>query len=190
MRPYLQLTRPLQDVTLARPVPTPDPAQLAALRQQAYAEGEAHARELADQQLVELRHEFRELHDGLLRQLADLEPRLTRELQTALPGLALELARRLLAGYEPPPEAIERHCRETLAAVFPERENLQLRLAPRDADLLAKHQPAWTHDYPGLDIVTDPALHPGDCQIRSRFGTTDARLAAKLTTLTHELATA
>jgi len=38
--------------------------------------------------------------------------------------------------------------------------------------------------------VVDAALGPGDCQVRSRFGLTDARRQAKLEALTRELLSA
>jgi flagellar assembly protein FliH len=41
--------------------------------------------------------------------------------------------------------------------------------------------------YPGLRIRPEPAFGPGDCQVRSRFGVTDARLQTKLTALEHSL---
>jgi len=65
-------------------------------------------------------------------------------------------------------------------------ENLQAAF-PRDAALLENLRPEWQARYPGLRIRSDAALAPGDCQVRSRFGLTDARLGAKLSALTHSL---
>ena len=59
-----------------------------------------------------------------------------------------------------------------------------------DAALLEKIKPDWLDRYPGLRIRTDAALKPGDCQVRSRFGLTDARLQTKLTALERNLAPA
>jgi flagellar assembly protein FliH len=53
--------------------------------------------------------------------------------------------------------------------------------------LLETLTPAWSAQYPGLRITPDAALSPGDCQVRSRFGITDARISAKLETLEREL---
>ena len=103
---------------------------------------------------------------------------------------ALEIARRLLAGYEPPPEVVSRLCAEALEELFPERENLELVVSPRDAELLEKLRPEWQQRYPGLRVRSDVALTPGDCQVRSRFGLTDARLTTKLSALTHSLSPA
>ncbi|MDD2763104.1 MAG: FliH/SctL family protein [Opitutaceae bacterium] len=162
-------------------------AEVEEIRQQAYRQGGDAARAFADQQLVDMRTDVQHLQDGIFRRLAGLEPELLAQLQAALPGLALDLARRLLAGYEPPVEVIDRICREALDQLYPERENLELILSSRDAQLLTQLNPEWLQRYPGLRLRTDTALAPGDCQVRSRFGLTDARRAAKLDTLSLNL---
>lgn len=162
-------------------------AELAELSQAAYRRGIDDARALADQQMVEVRADVEQLSEGVLRRLSAVEPALLAQLREALPGLALEIARRLLAGYEPPAETVARLCEEALAELFPERENLELTLCPRDAELLARLDPDWMRRYPGLAVRTDPAFQPGDCQVRSRFGVTDARRETKLAALAHNL---
>ena len=84
-------------------------------------------------------------------------------------------------------DAVSRICEETLGEIFPERDNLELTLAPRDATLLADLNPTWIQAYPGIRIRADAALTPGDCQVRSRFGLTDARVQTKMTALQHSL---
>lgn len=163
-------------------------AEIAAREEAAYRRGVDAARALADQQMVEFRADIEHLGDGVFAKLAAVEASLVAQLRESLPELALDLARRLLAGYEPSPETVARVCEETLGEIFPERENLELALAPRDAKVLQDLKPAWLESYPGLRIRTDPALAPGDCQVRSRFGLTDARVQTKLQALRHNLA--
>lgn len=179
--------RPLAGAAVAGQSRRIDERELADLRAAAYREGADAARALADQQLVELRHGLQQLESGLFSRLAGAEDAIVSQLQNALPALAIDLARRLLAGYEPPPEVVRSHCREVLEALYPERENLELIICARDAALLAGLDPSWSSQYPGLKIATDPSLSPGDCQVRSRFGITDARISAKLETLEREL---
>lgn len=164
-------------------------AELAVRDKEAYHKGSDAARAKVDQQIVELRADMQQLGDGIFQKLAEIEPALVAQLRESLPSLALEIARRLLAGYEPPPEIISRLCEEALGELFPERENLELVLSPRDAALLEKLSPAWLSRYPGLRQCVEPALSPGDCQVRSRFGLTDARLQAKLAAFAHGIAT-
>jgi flagellar assembly protein FliH len=162
-------------------------SELAALDEAGYRRGIDATRALADQQMVEFRADVDHLGHGIFEKLTALEPALLNQLRDALPALALEIARRLLAGYEPPAEVIARLCEEALVELFPERENLELALAPRDAALLEKLHPGWLTRYPGLRIRAEASLQPGDCQVRSRFGLTDARLQTKLTALEHTL---
>jgi len=162
-------------------------ADLAAQTQAAYHRGVDSARAVADQQMVELRADMEQLSEGVLKKLSTLEPALMNQLRDALPALAVELARRLLGGYEPPAEVVERLCREALEQLFPERENLEISLGARDSALLTQLNPDWLARYPGLRIRTDAALAPGDCMVRSRFGLTDARQGTKLTALAHAL---
>lgn len=162
-------------------------SELSARDAAAYNRGVDDARGAADQQMVEFRADIEQLGDGVFKKLSELEPALLAQLRDALPALALEIAHRLLAGYEPPPEVISRLCAEALAELFPERENLELVVGPRDAAFLAQLKPDWLARYPGLRISTEPALQPGDCQVRSRFGLTDARRETKLSALQHSL---
>lgn len=148
-----------------------------------YRRGIDAARDQADQQLVDIRAEVAQLSNGVLQQLSAVEAGLVAELHRQLPALTLDLARHLLAGYEPPAEIIARLCREALDQLFPERENLELLLSPRDAELLGRLNPGWGARYPGLKVTTDSTLQPGDCQVRSRFGLTDARQQSKLDAL-------
>lgn len=162
-------------------------AEMAKATQAAYRRGIDDARAAADQQMVELRADVEQLSDGILKKLATIEPGLLAELRDGLPGLAIEIARRLLAGYEPPPEIVSRLCEEALAELFPERENLELVVGPRDADFLTALNPEWRQRYPGLRVTVENSLAPGDCQVRSRFGLTDARQQTKLDALAHSL---
>jgi flagellar assembly protein FliH len=161
--------------------------ELAVRDETAYRRGIDSTRALADQQMVEMRADIERLAEGVFGKLSALEPALLAQLRDALPSLALEIARRLLAGYEPPVEVIARVCEEALVELFPERENLELVVSPRDAALLASLKPDWLERYPGLRIRADNSLTPGDCQVRSRFGLTDARLQTKLAALEHGL---
>ena len=156
----------------------------------AYQRGVDASRALADQQMVEFRVDIEQLSETVFKKLTQVEPAIVAQLRDSLPGLTLEIARRLLAGYEPPAEVVSRICEEALGEIFPERDNLELSVAPRDAALLENLNPDWLVRYPGLRIRAEAALKPGDCQVRSRFGLTDARLETKLATLQHSMSPA
>ncbi len=116
-------------------------AELAEHAQAAYRRGVDAARALADQQMVEFRADIGQLSDGILQKLSSLEGLLVSQLRSELPGLAVEIARRLLAGYEPAPEVVAKLCTEALDELFPERENLELVVSPRDAAPARKAAP-------------------------------------------------
>jgi flagellar assembly protein FliH len=157
--------------------------EVAALTESAYRRGGDDERALANHQMVEYRMEVQQLSDGVLNKLSGLEGALFAQLRDALPGLALDIARRLLAGFEPDAEMLERLCREALDQLFPDREGLEITLRPKDAELIGRLDPTWMSRYPGLRVTTDASLSPGDCLVRSRFGLTDARMATKISAL-------
>lgn len=152
--------------------------------------GADEARAAAQHEVEELRTELETLQAGILTKLGHVESSLLGQLRDAIPSLAVDLAKRLLAGYEPDAPVVAQICEEALAEIFPERANLELALCARDAALLQKLNPDWLQKYPGLSIRTDAALAPGDCQVRSRFGLTDARVTTKLAVLEHNLTAA
>lgn len=162
-------------------------AELTKATHDAYQRGIDDARGAADHQMVEFRADVEQLRDGVLKKLSGVEDTLLAQLRDALPELAVEIARRLLAGYEPPAEIVSRLCEEALEELFPERENLELLVSPRDAAFLEQLNPDWKERYPGLRIRVESTLAPGDCQVHSRFGLTDARQSTKLTALAHSL---
>ncbi len=182
--------RPLQGATavVRARARTLTEAELAELREQARREGAEDTRRFADSQMVEMRSEVQQLNESLFEALRQAETRLTEQVRAALPGLAVEIGRRLLAGWEPPIEVVAKVCREALDELFPETTGLELVLSARDAELLEKLNPGWLREFPGLKIVVDPNLHAGDCLVRSRFGVVDARGATRLNSLQDSLA--
>jgi flagellar assembly protein FliH len=162
-------------------------SELSAAKAVAYRDGYDTAHAFSDRQLLEFREEVQAMQHGLLETLPNIEQSMLDQLRSSLPELALEIARRLLAGFEPPAELVEKLCVEALDQLFPERENLELIVSPRDAALLTKHMTDLESRYPGLRLRSDAALKAGDCQVRSRFGLTDARQSAKMEALRHEL---
>ncbi len=181
--------RPLAGAALAgTTVPRHTDIELAQQAEVAYRRGFDAGRAQGDQQMVELRSQVEQLRDGLFVRLDAIEPALLRQLRDTLPALVVDLAHRLMAGFEPSPETVVRICEETLAQIFPEREGIELLVSPRDAALLVEMAPPWASRFPNLRVTAAPALRPGDCQVRSRFGLTDARFETKLAGLQHSLA--
>jgi len=163
-------------------------SEVATRLQAAFHAGSDAARAAADRQMVEFRSDMEQLSDGVLKKAGGVDAILGAQMREVLPGLALDIARRLLAGFEPPPEVIERYWKEALEELYPEREGLELSLCERDSELLEQIKPGWRANYPGLRIKVDPGLARGDCLVRSRFGLIDARKQTRLQSLEHALA--
>jgi flagellar assembly protein FliH len=191
MQPFRQLIpfdRPLAGaVVVGQELPVYTESQYAKARAEAYQAGQDAARSFAEKQLAEFRGEVQALQHGLFYSMTQIEANMVHQLQAGLPELAMDIARRLLAGFEPDADLVAKLCEEALKQLYPERENLQLVVCPRDAELLRKMDPAFMHQYPGLTLKADVTLRPGDSQVRSRFGLTDARLDAKMAAIQHEL---
>jgi flagellar assembly protein FliH len=162
-------------------------SELSSRAQEAFRRGVDSARALADQQMVEFRSDVGQLSDGVLKKVGQVEKAILSQLNAALPALGVEIARRLLAGYEPPPEVVSKLCDEALAELFPERSDLELIVSPRDAEILQGLHESMQERYPGLRISSEPSLVPGDCQVRSRFGLIDGRMSTKLMALENSL---
>jgi len=138
--------------------PTFTEADVAAKLQAAYHAGADAARASAAQQMMELRSDMEQLSEGALQKIGTIDSLFLGQLRDALPSIAVDIARRLFADFEPPPEVIERFWREALDQLYPEREGLELALCPRDAELLEQLKPAWRERYPGLRLRIDPRL--------------------------------
>ena len=158
-------------------------ADLLDLREQARREGSEETRHFADSQMVEMRSEVQQLNEGLFECLRQAETMLADQVRAALPGLAMEIGRRLLAGWEPPPETVARICHEALEELFPETAGLELVVSARDAQLLEQLNPGWLTEFAALKITTDVNLQAGDCLVRSRFGVVDSRSRTRLRAL-------
>jgi flagellar assembly protein FliH len=162
-------------------------AELMELREEARRAGADEARRFADAQMVEMRSEVQQLSEGLIEALRQAEARLLEQVRSALPALAVEIGRRLLSGWEPPTEMVEKVCRDSLDELFPETSGLELVISARDATLLEKVGPGWLAEFPGLKITADATLQAGDCLVRSRFGVVDARGGTRLRALQESL---
>ena len=88
--------------------------ELIAARVAGYEAGQDAAHDFSNQQIVELRAEMQQLQEGILTRIGQAQDELTAQVRRALPELAVEIGQRLLAGFVPPPELVEKLCREAL----------------------------------------------------------------------------
>ena len=162
-------------------------AELAAEFERGRREGARQADTGVDRRFVEFRSEVSAVQAGIFSRLGEAEKMIADQIRLVLPELAVDVAKRVLAGFTPPPEVVAQLCREALVALFPEVQNLELVVGERDHEIIASLVPEWRVTYPGISVTIDPAFASGECQVRSRFGVIDARHNAKVEALRREL---
>ena len=156
-------------------------------RQAAYQKGFEDATEFLNQQVAEQRAEVIQLIEQTFKSLEGQRNELVRQVATVLPGIATEIARRVLCGIEPDPERVERIVEEVLGELAPGTRDIEVALPAADLALIGRYQENFQDRYPGLRFVADPSLTVGDCRLRSSFGIVDATIATKLETLARSL---
>lgn len=161
--------------------------ELAAEFERGRREGALQADTGVDRRFVEFRSEVSAVQAGIFSRLGEAEKMIADQIRVVLPELAVEVAKRVLAGFTPPPEVVAQLCQEALVALFPEVQNLELVVGERDHEIIASLVPEWRVTYPGISVTIEPAFASGECQVRSRFGVIDARHNAKVEALRREL---
>jgi flagellar assembly protein FliH len=149
--------------------------------------GYEEAKSNAAIEINNLKKQLESVTHDLVKNLSQAQSLLLVQLQDALPELAVDISKRLFAGFTPPKEVTEAVAKEALEQLYPETENLEITLSVQEAELLTLASPEWMSRYKGLKIIGDSNLALGDCLVKSRFGLTDARQKAKLAALTHSL---
>jgi flagellar assembly protein FliH len=143
------------------------------------------ARTTAD--LQEQRDALSILLEGTLENLGRQHHALIEQVGSSLPQLAMEVAQRVLAGFEPDLKHIGKLVDEVLREVAPSTTQVEVWLCERDLTLIQDISPELTQRHPGLKLLCDPDLRPGDCRARSRFGAIDASLDTKLKNVARSL---
>lgn len=146
---------------------------------QGYADGMARARAEADQQLRGVVQQVQ----ALLRSVGDQQRRLAVEAEDLLVEIAFAALCRVLGKAAPTPEAVRAMVRHSTAELS-ERDEVQVRLHPDDARLLAEHAGS---DPAGLRLLADAAVRLGGCMVDTPAGTLDARLETQLAELAQVL---
>jgi flagellar assembly protein FliH len=160
---------------------------LSAAREEGRRMGYEEATQALDLQILEQRTQIANLQENTLRTIASQFENLIEDVRRALPSLALEVARRALAGIALDAGQVKSIVDETLAELAQGTSGVKLRLSPQDLALVEELADEFGQRYPGLELVGDPALHSGDCVASCQFGTIDARLAGKLENIAHAM---
>lgn len=201
----IRFTRPLRSVVLAGtpapqpPPPPPKPAvpppapkgasveeRIAEIQAAAYKQGfEEGMRQLQARLEEEKAARFNAL-DAALKKLQEGHESLISQVGRVLPRLVNEAVRRVLAGAELPADAVAKIIYELLTEAHPGTGAIEIILCERDFQLIKENEALmsrFTQNYPGITFVADRHLAPGDCVLKSKFGTIDGRMGTKLENL-------
>ncbi len=175
--------RPLRDVRLLVQAPVQDWKDFLQEREAAaYERGRQDGESTLSKQLLQQRNEIAEMQHGVLQSLTNAIPQVVQATETALMDLALEAARRLVAGLPITSEMIEAVVRETVQQVEGSAE-ITVQLHPDDLALLRQHQSPVLNglaETGPLRFVTSSEVTRGGCLVQTRFGMIDARRETKL----------
>lgn len=157
-------------------------ADLAAAREAGYRQGRAEADAAFAGQLMAQRQEVAALADGVLRRLSEQQGTLARQARGCVPGLVMNIVRRLLAGVTPDAARFESIIEQALAeAPTDPAQSLEVSLSPGDLrELEIMGGNGLRERHPNLTLRADPALAANDCTVRGEFGLIDARMETKL----------
>lgn len=159
------------------PVQQPTVRELEALEQQARAEGftAGHAEGLASgrQHVREQVARLEALCDAAARPLQSLDEQVEKELAR----LATVIARRVIAReLQLSPDLIAQAVRQAATALPAAARELRVHVHPDDLALLRDLGAAESH----WQLLADPALARGDCQLESERSRLDARVDTRL----------
>lgn len=185
MQPCLQaitLPLPLHGALLASPgkVDTLD-NRIRDREAASYRRGRAEAEHEAAQQLERVRAEFAELQGGVLQSLRQSVATVTRDCQPALVTIALEAARKLVAGLPVSEAHIEAVVQEALAEIE-DKAQLRVLLHPDDLVMLERSGSKLLTTSVGGDrmrVEASTEVTRGGCIVQTRLGVIDARRESK-----------
>jgi len=155
--------------------------------QRGYARGRQEAEAFAQAQIVETRDEYLQVQEALFQRIHEQFEQMVSTVATRVPNLVLAMVRRLWGGLELTPESVRQNLEDLLREISPDGEQLQVLLCPEDFALLQESDKGQFASLNGLVLVEDEGLEKGDCLIRSRFGTVDARIETKLKKVAEEM---
>jgi flagellar assembly protein FliH len=187
----IPFSRPLRGVRLLTQAPQQDwQEHLRACEQTAYERGQRDGEHALSGQLLQQRNETVELQRGILDSLRRVVPQVVQEGETALLSLALEAAKKMVAGLPINAEMVEAVVREALQQVEDTAEII-IQLHPDDLALLRQHNAPVLAGLPEtgpLRFIGSTEVTRGGCIVQTRFGLVDARRETKIKQLRQTLA--
>lgn len=183
--------RPLQDVCLLTGAPGQDWQNFLREREAAAHEnGRREGERALNEQLIHQRNETIEMQRGILESLQRVLPQIAREAESSVIEIALESAKKIVAGMPIDTALVESTVREALRQSEDTAE-ITIQLHPEDLALLRQHQSPILNgvaEAGPLRFTHSAEISRGGCIIQTRFGVIDARRETKFEQLRQSLA--
>jgi flagellar biosynthesis/type III secretory pathway protein FliH len=184
------LSHPVRDVRLLSRAPLQDWQTHVHDREQAACErGRREGERSLSEQLLKQRSDVAALQQGVLTSLSNAVPQVIRETEQMLIELALEAARKVVAGIPVTVELIEAVVREAVGQIEGSTE-ITVQLHPDDLALLRAHNSPALRESPEAGPVrfaSSSEVTRGGALVQTRFGLIDARRETKLEQLKESL---
>jgi flagellar assembly protein FliH len=192
LREKIQFPQPLREVLLVAQEnrAAAGPKLASHLEREAYERGRRDGDRAAQAELDRLRADLAGLKSGLIARLNQVLPQVVRECEEILVAMAVEVARKLVAGLPISVEMVEAGVREALAQAE-EGSELRVYLNPEDLAVLEQADSVLLRDRRGADKVSflsSAEVSRGGCLVRTRFGVIDTSRETKLELLKQSLA--
>ena len=179
----IMLTEPLRDLRVsALPRESEEDQHVRAAEQAAYERGRTDGEKKLSGQMLQQRNELLELHQGVVESLRRAVPDVIQQTENTLMQIALECAKKIVAGIPISPELIEAVVREAVTQTK-ETAEILVQLNTDDLALLQKHQSPILRGLPEvgpLKFIGSTEISSGGCLVQTRFGLLDARRETKI----------
>ena len=177
------LKEPLREVRLSVLPPESEQENRArALEQAAFERGRLDAEKNLGEQLLQQRNELLELQQGVLESLRNAVPDVIQQTEGVLFQIALESAKKFVAGIPIDSVLVEAIVREAVLETK-ETAEITVHLHPDDLALLHKHAAPILQGLPEaglLKFIGSSEITRGGCLVQTRFGLLDARRETKI----------
>ena len=185
--------------------------------QEAYNKGKSETAEFYKNEIKQLRETYATRQDQALSGLNLKANEVLGQLDERLPDLVMGIVERVIGKCPMDKTAVEEMVKSMIKEFADDQEQLEVFLSPEDLSLLksmadSEKEPeegggddegfasaiagifdgldgddALLEGYPNVKFFEDSTLASGDCQVKSRFGLLDGRIATKLRKVEEEL---
>jgi flagellar assembly protein FliH len=179
----ITLAESLRDVRASALPPESElECRVRAAEQAAYERGRLDGEKNLGEQMLQQRNELLELHQGVIESLRRAVPEVIQQTENTLMQIALECAKKIVAGIPISSELVEAVVREAVTQTK-ETAEIMVQLHPDDLALLRKNQSPILQGLPEagpLKFIASSEISRGGCLVQTRFGLLDARRETKI----------